>query len=201
MNNMKKKVIISSIMTIVICLTLIAGSTFALFTSGNTVNVAVTAGTVDVMATIENEDYTSDLGAKLPESKAEFDNNVLTIQYMVPGDVVTFDIVVTNKSNVSVDYTVLLENLGVVNEGDKDLWDALVVEIDAGDFEVDVANKDALVSGNFEEEAPANGVATHTISVKISFPNGDFDGSHDNYFQGASCKIACTVEATQGNYQ
>ena len=204
MNNMKKKVIISSIMTIVICLTLIAGSTFALFTDKAEVNVAVTAGTVDVEATIDENsiDYTSRFG-KLTESAATFDNNVLNIQYMVPGDEVTFKIVVTNKSNVSVDYTVLLKNDGVVNEGDVDLWDALEVEIvaDALDLEVDVANKDALVSGNFQDETPANGGVTHTITVTIRFPNGDFDGSHDNDFQGASCKIACTVEATQGNYQ
>ena len=200
MNNMKKKVIISSIMTIVICLTLIAGSTFALFTDSDSVNVAVTAGTVDVEATIENIDYTSELGAVLPESAATFEDNVLTIQYMVPGDVVTFDIVVTNKSNVSVDYTVLLENIGVVNEGDVDLWDALVVEIVADGLEVDVDNKDALASGNFQDvEAPATGVETHTITVTISFPNGTAD--HDNDFQGASCKIACTVEAVQGNAQ
>ena len=199
MNNMKKKVIISSIMTIVICLTLIAGSTFALFTSGNTVNVAVTAGTVDVVATIDPDiDYSSDLGVKLTESKAEFVNNVLTIQYMVPGDVVTFDIVVENNSNVSVDYTVLLKNDGVVNEGDVDLWDALVVEIVADDLEVDVDNKGALASGNFEDEGPADGGKTHTITVTLRFP-GDRDDDHDNLFQGASCKIACTVEAVQGN--
>ena len=200
MNNMKKKVIISSIMTIVICLTLIAGSTFALFTDSDSVNVAVTAGTVDVEATIENIDYTSELGAVLPESAAEFDNNVLTIQYMVPGDVVTFDIVVTNKSNVSVDYSILLENLGVVTDGDVNLWDALEVEVLVDGVAQNGTTSATLYSADFQDvTAPANGVETHTISVTLRFPNGTAD--HDNDFQGATCKLACTVEAVQGNAQ
>ena len=47
---MKKKVLMSSIVTIVLCLTLIAGSTFALFTDKNEINFAVTSGEVDLTA-------------------------------------------------------------------------------------------------------------------------------------------------------
>ena len=47
---MKKKVLMSSIVTIVLCLTLIAGSTFALFTDKNEINIAVTSGEVDLTA-------------------------------------------------------------------------------------------------------------------------------------------------------
>ena len=49
---MKKKVLLSSIATIALCLCLIAGSTFALFTSKSNVNIAVTAGEVDMVAGI-----------------------------------------------------------------------------------------------------------------------------------------------------
>ena len=38
---MKKKIIISSILTIAMCVSLIAGSTFALFTSNSEVNVTI----------------------------------------------------------------------------------------------------------------------------------------------------------------
>ena len=49
---MKKKVLLSSIATIALCLCLIAGSTFALFTSQDNVNIAVTAGEVEMVAGI-----------------------------------------------------------------------------------------------------------------------------------------------------
>lgn len=50
---MKKKALISSIVTIALCLSLIAGSTFALFTSEDSVNIAVTSGKVEIEASIE----------------------------------------------------------------------------------------------------------------------------------------------------
>ena len=51
---MKKKVLLSSIGTIALCLCLLVGSTFALFTSRSDVNIAVTTGKVDVSAVVIN---------------------------------------------------------------------------------------------------------------------------------------------------
>ena len=48
---MNKK-ITSAVLTIVLCLSLIAGSTYALFTSEDSINIAVTSGEVKVVATI-----------------------------------------------------------------------------------------------------------------------------------------------------
>lgn len=48
---MKKKVLLSSIATIALCLCLIAGSTFALFTDTTDFNIAVTSGDVEIYAT------------------------------------------------------------------------------------------------------------------------------------------------------
>ena len=50
---MKKKVLLSSIATIALCLCLIAGSTFALFTDSTNFNIAVTAGDVEILSTAE----------------------------------------------------------------------------------------------------------------------------------------------------
>ena len=47
---MKNQIIISSILTIAMCVSLIAGSTFALFTSNSEVNVSVSSATVSVTA-------------------------------------------------------------------------------------------------------------------------------------------------------
>ena len=65
-----KKIILSAALSIVMCLSLIAGATFALFTSETAINVAVTAGNVELVATVENISYTSTLNELVPESKA-----------------------------------------------------------------------------------------------------------------------------------
>ena len=49
---MKKKVLLSSILTIALCLSLIGGSTFALFTNQAEVGVVITAGEIDMTADI-----------------------------------------------------------------------------------------------------------------------------------------------------
>ena len=60
---MKNRIIISSILTIALCLSMIAGSTFALFTSESKVDIAVTSGKIDVVATIDETTLaTSSLG-------------------------------------------------------------------------------------------------------------------------------------------
>ena len=51
---MKKKILLSSIVTIGLCLCMIAGSTFALFTDTATNNIAVTSGTVDISASLSD---------------------------------------------------------------------------------------------------------------------------------------------------
>ena len=104
---MKKKVLMSSIVTIVLCLTLIAGSTYALFTSESNVNVAVTSGKVVVKAVASDFIYESEFGSVLPESinnnnfRYDDDSNIITIGRMVPGDQCTKQI--AQKYNISVD--------------------------------------------------------------------------------------------------
>ena len=51
---MKRRLIVSSFLTIALCLSLIAGSTFALFTSESQAKVAVTSAKVKLTASIEN---------------------------------------------------------------------------------------------------------------------------------------------------
>ena len=111
---MKKK-ITSAVLTIVLCLSLIAGSTYALFTSEDTVNIAVTSGKVNVVATItEEKPATTSLGVEqTPGSfanggSAQFTSTesgkVLTLSNMTPGDATTFTIQVTNNSTVTIQY-------------------------------------------------------------------------------------------------
>lgn len=122
---MKKKVLLSSILTIALCACLIAGSTYALFTDSSSFDIEVTAGDVDITASLDDlklwsvtpddagdvEDENGglyryeDQTAKdkfLNTGTAKFENNVLTIERITPGDKVSFDITGANDSDVSI---------------------------------------------------------------------------------------------------
>ncbi len=126
---MKKNALITSIMTIVLCLSLIAGSSFALFTSESTVNVAVTSGTVDVTATVENFVKGSELGENLSETDISYVGNSVTMNRIVPGDFVTFDLRIHNASNVTVKYRTVLRCLE-----DNGLWSGLKITVGGADY-------------------------------------------------------------------
>lgn len=184
---MKKKVFMSSILTIAICLCLIAGSTFALFTSEAQTDVAITAATVKLVATIDETslEYKSDrTGGVLRESGAVINGNVVDVKYMVPGDYFTFNILVDNQSNVTVDYRTLLS---VVEDGG--LWGGLVVSYSVntsdGVYPVDPTA--------YAELAPNQDVV---VTVKVSFP-----WDRGNEYQNTGCRFAVKVEAIQGNAQ
>lgn len=187
---MKKKVIISSILTIALCLSLIAGSTFALFTSESEVNVAVTAGKVDVVATIENWQLGSTLQAgNLAETKAAFIentnniiDNTLELEKIVPGDYVTFDIRIHNNSDVTAKYRTVIS---LVEDGG--LWSGLTVTVD-----------DVVYNGTSAKKTDwaviTPGCDDIIVSVKIALPE-----TKGNEYKLTSCKLAYTVEAIQGN--
>lgn len=180
---MKKKALLSSILTIALCLSLIAGSTFALFTSESKVNVAVTAGNVDVVATVENLELKSTLAkGNLAETTVNTNNNVVSLNNIVPGDYVTFDIRIHNNSNVSVQYRTVIEKIE-----DNGLWNGLVVTIGG----IDRSNTNTVKS---EWADMAVGCDDIIVSVKIALPE-----DRGNEYKLTSCKFAYTVEAVQGN--
>lgn len=77
---MKKKVLMSSIVTIVLCLTLIAGSTFALFTDKNEINIAVTSGEVDLTAKLDGLTISSVRPATEVEKNAAIEGKLTLIK-------------------------------------------------------------------------------------------------------------------------
>ena len=116
---MKKKILLSSILTIALCLSLIAGSTFALFTSESKVNIAVTSGKVEMLASVSDletwslEDDKSLAGRTdgtfTQGGNVTFTDSVLSINKIIPGDKVSFLVTGTNNSNVTIMYrTVIL---------------------------------------------------------------------------------------------
>ena len=178
---MKKNALISSILTIALCVSLIAGSTFALFTSESKVNVAVTAANVEVVATAENDRLTSTLGNNLPETDYTIVDNTITLTKIVPGDVLTFDLRIENKSDVSIKYRTIITKVA-----DDGLWNGLEVTIDGTIY--DGASK----VSTWETAAP--GSADIIVPVKVTLPE-----SAGNEYKLKTCTFAYTVEAVQGN--
>lgn len=78
---MKKTILLTSVMTIVLCVCLIAGSTFALFTDQETSKITVTSGNVDIAASI------TDLKADSIQSVAAGTTGAITFTDPLLGDV------------------------------------------------------------------------------------------------------------------
>ena len=192
---MKRKTIFSSLLTIILCLSLIAGSTYALFTSEDQVNIAITSGKVNVVATIlDTEMKTFSLGTEQAAGKfanggtAVFATNeegekVLTLDKMTPGDKVTFSIQITNNSNVAMKYRVVWAVEGVLSE---------VLTATAGGDKIE-NGKSAWTS--WPVPAAEDGSdKVKTIDVVIELP-----ADTNNDYQEKTATIVFTVEAAQGN--
>ena len=179
----KNKVLLTSMATIAMCASLVAGGTYALFTSESVVNIAVSSGTVDVTATASDATVTSVLGT--PIGTANVDNNTVTLTNIVPGDTVTFKITVTNNSNVAVNYRTVIKCLE-----DTGLMSGLQVTFDEGTNKQTFTGSDAYADWAKAEPGEGN----KEIAVSITLPKGA-----GNEYQSKSCKLAYTVEAVQGN--
>ena len=138
----KSKTFLGAVLSIALCVSLIAGATFAIFTSEASVNIAVTSGTVKVMATV------SDFAATSPEKitsegvvvddtyvagftnggEATQNGNEITLKNVTPGDKVTFKITVKNESTVKIQY-----RTKVTASEDNGLFGALKIKI--GEYE------------------------------------------------------------------
>ncbi len=187
----KKNLIISSLVTIALSVSMIAGATFALFTSESKVNIAVTSGKVNVVANIdENSVQTKQLydtqyedgKDNMFEGVATFGEEGLTLEKFVPGDGIKFNIVVKNESNVTVKYRTIISC-----EKDDGLFAGLEVDID------NLANyngEDYVAKWN----SMSVGAEDIIVPVTIELPE-----NAGNEYQDKTCTISYKVEAVQGN--
>lgn len=112
MKNAKRSVIITAILAMIMCASLVAGATFALFSSSSSVNIAVTSGNVEVTASVVEiqKSYVDDKGetvnGKLFSGDATFDEeaHTVTLSNVLPKDTVKFKVEVVNRSNVAIKY-------------------------------------------------------------------------------------------------
>ena len=206
---MKKKVLLSSIATIALCLCLIAGSTFALFTSQSKINIAVTAGNVDVVATVENFKYFSvkadpsgtiidenggkyvyddrtDEGTFANGGTAVQNGSVITLDKITPGDGISFEIHATNNSDVAVQCRYIIECVS-----GEELMEGLVVHINENAYPVLKSYTSAWTALAVGESITDD----KNIKIEIELPvtaGNEYEGKKD-------VAINVLVEAVQGN--
>lgn len=197
----KSKIIFGSLLVIALCISLIAGTTFALFTSEDKVDVVVKSAKVDVSADIANGDNDITYGyngtSGLNESLSAVYSNtnagkVLTISNMTPGDVVMFKVVIKSNATVNVKYRL---KFGCTDENaDDTLYGQLLLGVkDSADAEYDyyvdcTSDWSQIV---YSENAADMQVVKY---VAIELP-----AYVTNAWQEATCNIQFAVEAVQAN--
>lgn len=187
MKNAKRSVIITAILAIIMCASLAAGATFALFTSSSSVNIAVTSGNVEVTASVVDiqKSYVDENGetvnGKLFSGDATFDEGArtVTLSHVLPKDTVKFKVRVVNGSNVAIKYRMVMS---VVE--DNGLFSSLDITLDGKKFYgYTSGTKYALLEAEKQID---------DISVVISLPK-------EATCNGSACKLTYKVEAVQGN--
>ena len=201
---MKKKILLSSALTIALCLGLIAGSTFALFTSSTTFSIAINSANVKLEAQIENlclysvvpteggsivdenggtYNYSDPLSAFSNGGTASLEGAVLTLDKITPGDKVSFKITGDNGSDVAVQYRYIIECIS----GYK-LMSGLVVTINETSYDALGSYTSAWI-----DLAPTT-AKINDVEISIELPV-----TAGNEYQNQDTRIRIVVEAVQGN--
>ncbi len=193
----KKKLIASSVLSLVMCGSVLTGATYALFTSESETSISINSGKVEVVAKVtnlalhsqENIDVVTKVGTPIEVEGTTFPNGgtatyadgVLTLDRLTPGDGVTFNVSVTNNSNVDIKYRTVISD----PTGSNFLMDALQVEIN-----------DAVYYGAVATEWTSLQAEGKIAAIPVSI---DLPTTAGNEYQGLDVALSITVEAVQGN--
>ncbi len=191
---MKKssKIIITSILTILACVSLIAGATFALFTSESKTNIAVTSATVDLEATIGDITMKSTVGdgTAMGSYTHPVGTNELTIERFTPGDYVEFNIDIANKSDIPVKWQLQISTDAESDE-DKAFYKQLDIAVSGAVSADDLVNTGKASMSKWQSlEA---GKSPDPLGVKVAFPAAATQQT------GGTVKLVVNVLAVQGN--
>lgn len=203
---MKKKVLAISIITIMLCVAVIAGATFALFTDNGGVDIAVTSGKVSVSAAVDTNSMTLYSPASVNEkgevvnadnaaSQTAFANGgtakvdeygTLALNGLTPGDKAEFQIKITNNSDVNYKQRISF----ALSSGDEVLYNQLLVGVktqEDGEY-------DYYTGGYTAWESKSANTEEETLYVTVELPA--YTG---NSAKGKQCALSFSVEAVQGN--
>lgn len=184
---MKKKIILMSLLSIVMCASLITGATLALFTSESQVNIIVSSGKVAAVATL-GDITTYSMGEERADDTfanggaAAVGGATLTMNKVMPGDKAVVEVNVENSSTVAVKYRVR-----IAGEGDAQLLDQLLVGYSADKYLYTYYSEFVSDWGTLAE-----GKTTSYLSVEL--PSYVADNA-----MGKVCELTVAVEVMQGN--
>ncbi len=185
---MKKK-LLSSLLSLVLCFTLVVGSTYALFTSESKVNIAVSSGTVNVVASVKDVELYS-MGVKQTDKfenggTATVNGGDLALNGVTAGDKAIVTIAMENKSDVTINYHIETEIVGdlkpmldvkkIVDENGADKYVALESKTSWAKLSAGQSIDDLRISIELPvENEDANGIETTTnISIKVIAQQGN----------------------------
>lgn len=176
---------LSSIAAIGIAASILVGGTYALLSSEDKVNIAITSGKVSVTATIDGTSIaTSNDDGTTPNVNAEIsDGNTLNISNISAGEKVTFKINIKNESNIVVKYRAEVTKN---DSGDEDLFNALTYTFNDTISENHIGAWNTLNLNSDKE-------FTLTCSVFLASENA-IDYSAKN------CGLVYSIRAIQGNF-
>ncbi len=208
----KRKLLITSVASLMLLSTVVVGSTFALFTSKSETNISVTTGKVNVVAeatglktssptvipeSLEVTEYTDGTGEFVNGGSATLDGNKLTLSKLTPGDKVSFDLNVANESNVSIKYRVLLSetNPESATNDSKKLFSALKFKLTYGEGETATTKEyENIIQYQSAWTTLAAEGTMDNAHIEIELPV-----TAGNEYQGLSTSIKYVIEAVQGN--
>jgi len=200
----KKKIVLSSIATIALCLCLIAGSTFALFTGNSTVNVAVTSGKVKVAASIDEASFAGEsIGVDAIKDNngvlyfanggtATLNGAVVTLDLVTPGDFVNLTVKGVNSSDVAIKYRYVVE----LKEACV-LASAITVQADGVSYDLGSDGKTYLAPTWTEFDA-SEGMKSVTITIGMDKAVGNTDADGNSY-HNQTAEFIIRLEAVQAN--
>ena len=194
-HSMRKSGIIVSLTAIVLCVILITGSTFSLFTGGTNADISISAGQIKVEANIEDLKLSS-LGVEQTGDKfanggtAKLEGNQLDLSNVTPGDRAEFDITVKNTSSVSISYAITWAIAG-------DLAKYLTVTVDDDPFENGTTDWNDWLLENKDSKV------THTVAIELpkNIDNKAMDLSATIDFDLAAVQYNAVDETVQSGDQ
>ena len=182
MNSMKTNLLVSAL-TIALCLVLVAGATFALYTSEAPSSAVVTPAKVDVVATFGTPDKYNNASTTnkwlVDEEIKEVSPGQYRLENMAPFEGFTIDVVIQNKSDIAVQWRMEFE----VKCDDEDFRKYFQVKI--GEEILNPASKWSSLG---------IGAQTDPFSVTV-----ELSGSAPVYEEPRTCTIMVKVIAVQAN--
>ncbi len=204
----KKRVLLVSCSVILLCVCVIAGMSYALFTDRVSVKNHLRAGNLDATLTRTNLKYNvlnknGVLEEKIVEEDYDFtettDENVFGINAddicIVPGSYFDAELQIKNNGNTAFTYSVTVELIGDSN----DLAEQLkVVVIDHGGKKTEMKLSDLANGSSIDAGYIGVGDDAQTFSVRVEFID---DTSINNDAQSQTAVFDLVVEAVQATAQ